>query len=100
MTLRVRPEARDDMLDAARWYAERSKELGQDFIAQAEATFRRIEQGPARYRLAYGRIRKALTLRFPYAVYYAQEDDDIVVFAVLHQRRSDDFLKDRLIDRS
>lgn len=96
MTLRVRPEARADILDAARWYNEREAGLGASFISQIEAVFQRIEQGPYRFRIAYRGLRIALSHRFPYAVYFAQEGDDVIVFAVLHQRRDRDVLEKRL----
>ena len=71
VTLRVRPEAKADMLEAARWYEQREVGVGIALVAEVEALFQRIEHGPARYRLAYGALRRALTRRFPYAVYFS-----------------------------
>ena len=96
MTLRVRPEARADILDAARWYNEREVGLGASFISQVEAVFLRIERGSLRFRIAYRGLRVALSHRFPYAVYFAPEGDDVIVFAVLHHRRDRDVLDKRI----
>ena len=70
MTLRVRPEARADILDAARWYEDREPGLGAALVAEVEAIFQRVERGPLRYRFAYRGLRIALSHRFPYAAYF------------------------------
>lgn len=44
MTLRVRPEARADILDAARWYEDRQPGLGEAFVGEIDAVFHRIAQ--------------------------------------------------------
>jgi hypothetical protein len=46
MTLRVRPEARVDIFDAAQWYEDREPGLGMAFIAEIDAAFQRIDLGP------------------------------------------------------
>ncbi len=37
--------------------------------------------------MVYRDIRRALTSRFPYAVYYRIVESDVVVFGILHTRR-------------
>ena len=92
----VRPEARRELLDAARWYEEREDGLGVPFVTEIDAVFGRIVEGPERYPFAHRRLRRALVRRFPYAVYVLQDTKDTVVMAVLHQRRSRDVLAERL----
>ena len=98
MTLRVRPEARADILDATHWYEGRQGGLGSHLVAEIDAVLRRIEQGPKRFRKAHGELRIALIHRFPYAVYFSEQAGDIVVFAVLHQRRDRAVLDERVQD--
>lgn len=43
MTLRVRPEAAEDIWDAARWYEARQPGLGSSFVEEVSAVFERIE---------------------------------------------------------
>jgi plasmid stabilization system protein ParE len=92
MTLRVRPEAITDIADAARWYEDRQLDLGSSFVEEVNAVFRRIEAGPHRYAVAYATLRRALVRRFPFAVYFSLDGDDIIVFGVLHQRRAKEML--------
>ena len=96
MTFRVRPEARADIFDAAQWYEDREPGLGVAFIAEIDAAFQRIELGPERYTSIHRQLRRVLVRRFPYAVYFGVDAADIVIFAVLHQRRAPKILDDRL----
>jgi toxin ParE1/3/4 len=98
MTLRVHPEARADILDAARWYETREPGLGNAFVAEMDAVFLRIERGPQRYRIAYRGLRIALCRRFPYAAYFIQAGGDVIVLAILHQRLDRKVLDERLED--
>ncbi|MEQ1696276.1 MAG: type II toxin-antitoxin system RelE/ParE family toxin [Hyphomicrobiaceae bacterium] len=100
MTLRVRPEAQADILEAARWYEDREPGVGVALVSEAEAIFRRIERGPRSFRIAYRGLRIALGHRFPYAAYFLSEGDDVIVFAVLHQRRDRKVLDERLEGQS
>ena len=95
MNLRVRPEARDDLLAAMAWYDEREKNLGAAFLEHADALFQQIDMHPARFPVVYRTFRRALMRRFPYAVYYIVEDNAMIVFAVLHQRQDRSILTER-----
>jgi toxin ParE1/3/4 len=96
MTLRVRAEARDNLLDAARWYQGKGSHLGMAFVAEIDRVFDRIADGPLRYRVMYRGVRRALARRFPNAIFFVIEADEIFVLAVLHQSRDRKVLNDRL----
>lgn len=61
--------------------------LGREFLVELRATYDRVADGPLKYQHLRSGIRRALVRRFPYAVYFAIEDDVIVVLAVLHVSR-------------
>jgi plasmid stabilization system protein ParE len=69
------------------WYENEQPGLGRDFLDELRATYDRIVKGPLKYQELRSSIRRALVRRFPYAVYFAVEDDVIVVLAVLHASR-------------
>lgn len=96
MKLRLRPEAQADILEAAEWYEERQSGRGIIFVTEIENLFRRIAEGPRRFRLARSNVRVALCQRFPYAIYFLPEEDGIVILAVLHQRRDHKLIVKRL----
>ncbi len=70
MVLRLRPEARDDLYAAARWYEAKEIGLGRQFLAEVRLTFERISSNPVAYPVAYRGTRRALISRFPYGVIY------------------------------
>jgi len=98
--LDIRPEAEDDIRQAARWYENEQTGLGVDFTEIAYAGIDSLADNPLLYRLRarYRRreIRWLLTSRFPYRVIYYLEDDSIRIFAVLHAKRSERFWRERL----
>ena len=52
-----------------------------------EKVLERISRTPEMYRVVYHDIRRALTRRFPYAVYYRIVGNDVVVLGILHTHR-------------
>lgn len=45
MILRVLPEARGEAIEAAIWYEECQRSLGEEFLGEIETAFDRIRQG-------------------------------------------------------
>lgn len=87
-TLIIRPEAEDDIKEAFEWYEARQIGLGNNFIEETDLLFQRIEEYPNVFPKAYRKLQRALLHRFPYAVYFVQNDGITTVFGVLHQRRN------------
>jgi plasmid stabilization system protein ParE len=84
--VRFRHEAEQDMAEAALWYEQQQRGLGQDFLDEALAVFMRRAETPHGYELVHRSARRALLRRFPFAVFYTFEED-VVILAVLHGSR-------------
>jgi plasmid stabilization system protein ParE len=52
-----------------------------------EEALERISRPPEMYTTVYHEVRRALTRRFPYAVYYRMAGTEVVVLGILHTRR-------------
>jgi plasmid stabilization system protein ParE len=76
-----------DVAAAYDWYEKERAGLGREFLDELRATYNRIADGPLKYQHLRSGIRRALVRRFPYGVYFAVEDDVIVVLCVLHANR-------------
>ncbi len=76
-----------DVEAAFEWYENERPGLGLEFLDELRRSYDRIGDGPLNYHDLRGGIRRALLKRFPYAVYFAVEEDSIVVLAVLHASR-------------
>ena len=77
------------------WYDRQSDGLGRAMLAELDSTLARIVTGVERYPKVRGSVRRALVRRFPYALYFFEDGDQIIVLAVFHQRRSPDALRTR-----
>jgi plasmid stabilization system protein ParE len=80
--------AEEDIDAAAQWYAQQSSELAIKFLEAIDVAFDFIAQFPqASQEIDLG-IRRTLTKKFPFFIYYTVDDECVTVFAVLHIRRS------------
>jgi plasmid stabilization system protein ParE len=94
----IRPEAEADLADAAVWYDNREPDLGLDLISEAHSAIMRALKSPQSFtRLRRNpEVRRVLTQRFPYRVFFIVRSDAIVVFAALHAARHDRGWKHRV----
>ena len=83
----IRPEAEADLGNARDWYERHREGLGAAFLLCVEEVLERIGRTPELYTAVYYDVRRALTRRFPYAVYYRIAGTDVFVLGILHTRR-------------
>lgn len=89
-----------EMGEAAAWYDERVSGLGDRFLAEAEATFARIDEAPlegppwTHRRLPDG-VRRMFLRSFPFSAVYILEPR-LVIVAVAHARRRPGYWVKRL----
>ena len=93
----VRPEAEADIADAAVWYDSREAGLGLELISEVHSAISRVLKNPDSYRRVRRNpdVRRAITRRFPYRVFFIIRPDAIIVFAVIHAVRHDRVWKHR-----
>lgn len=91
----IRPEAETDLSGAFHWYEEQNAGLGLEFFRCVEAAFDTIIRNPELYRKVYKDIRRALTSRFPYGVFYLIDENKVIIIAVFHAKRNPELLKER-----
>ena len=85
--IEAEPAVEADIEAALNWYELEQPGLGLEFLKELRAAYYRILESPFGYQDLRSGIRRALTRRFPYAVYFSIEDDVIVVVAILHTAR-------------
>ena len=64
-----------------------AKGLGRRSCLCVEEVLERIGRTPEMYTAVYHDVRRALTRRFPYAVYYRIAGNEVVVLGILHTHR-------------
>ena len=76
-----------DVESAFQWYETEEAGLGFDFLNQLRACYERLLRTPFAYQELSSGVRRALTKQFPYAVYFAVEEDTVLILAVIHTAR-------------
>jgi toxin ParE1/3/4 len=83
----IRRLAAADIKTARRWYEHERRGAGDEFIQELDRVFARIQLFPLQFPEVRRDARRALLRRFPYAVFFVSRTAEVVVVAVLHQRR-------------
>jgi plasmid stabilization system protein ParE len=94
-TPRLLRPAQEEMLEAAFYYEQQAGGLGQDFLRKVQSAIDEIAQHPTRWPKVRADIRRRRVHRFPYAVLYEDQPQEIVVIAVMHLRRHPAYWIDR-----
>jgi toxin ParE1/3/4 len=87
----VRPEAEADITNGALWYESRESGLGLELISEVHSAIARAVKNSESFTCARRNpmVRRVLTRRFPYRIFFVVRPDAIVVFAVIHAAQHD-----------
>ena len=87
----VRQEAEADIANAALWYDNREPGLGLEFLYEVNSAIVRALKNPEAFTRVRRNptVRRVLTRRFPYRVFFIVRTDAIIIFSVLHAARHD-----------
>lgn len=93
-----RPAAVDDVVEAAAWYEAHSPGLGEELIDGVLRATDRARNNPELFRVVRsdGQVRRVLTERFPYRIFFSVVSDTLYVHAILHGARHDQRWRERL----
>jgi plasmid stabilization system protein ParE len=92
----LEPEAEAEIAEAASWYEARSAGLGPEFLRAVEDLLVAIQRNPHQYQVAFREVRRAAVRRFPYVLIYTATEQEIIVVACIHGRRSPTRWKGRI----
>lgn len=94
----IRAEAELDITEAAQWYQEQQAGLGVEFINEVRTAIQRVAERPLAWRLIRRKphVRRILTHRFPYRIFYIVRKDAVIIFAAIHGKRHDRTWRKRL----
>ena len=98
LPLIINPDAEIDLDQARSWYNTQRTFLGDEFLECVEEALEQIRQMPKTPRKVYLVLRRKLVRRFPYAIFYRIDDDQITVVAVYHCKRDPKGWHDRAQD--
>jgi plasmid stabilization system protein ParE len=96
-TLRVLPEAEEEIAHTAEWYESKRPGLGVEMVAVIEAAFEQIVDAPLACAVwRRGRpYREKIVERFPYIIFFTIDDAVVEVVAVAHTKRKPGYWLER-----
>jgi len=93
--IRLREEAELDLSEAAIWYQQQQRGLGHEFLDEVFELSQSIKDHPFAYPVVHREVRRALTHRFPFGIFFRVEEEIIVIFAIMHASRDPSRWKER-----
>ncbi|MBU0479617.1 MAG: type II toxin-antitoxin system RelE/ParE family toxin [Proteobacteria bacterium] len=90
------PEALQEYSAATRYYAEILPSLAVNFVSQIENGINQILLHPQAWQPLEEDVRRCLVKRFPFGIYYTIEEDDVILIqAIMHLSRAPGYWKGR-----
>jgi|SRR5580658_5059777 plasmid stabilization system protein ParE len=94
--LDLHPEALEEWKSAVAWYFERNETAAVNYVAEMDQAIYLITASPHRWPEGLHGTRKFVLQRFPFAIFYCEQETGIQVLAVAHGHRRPGYWKDRL----
>ena len=95
----LHPAAEAELAEGSAYYDGRQRGLGRQLRSAVRAAARTIQCNPKRYPIHRQDTRKVVLHRFPYSIFYIEEDDFIWIAAIAHHRREPDYWTERQAPR-
>ncbi len=96
LSIKILAEASIDIKEITLWYKNISQSLAARFVSQLYEGFARISSNPNAWLNISKKARRCRLSDFPYLILFFQEDDTIIVFAVIHEKRNPKTWKRRM----
>jgi hypothetical protein len=80
-----------ELVQTARYYESKVPALGAEFLSEIQKAIDGIESHPEAALIVKGAIRRGIHRRFPYAILYQVDPDEIIILAMMHLHRSPDY---------
>jgi len=94
--IRFLSPAEIEMLDAAAYYETRVPELGTDFLSTIEIAVLDLSDDPGKWPMIGKEIHRRILPRFPYSILYKIDPEEIIIVAIMHQKRRPNYWTNRL----
>ena len=95
MKIRILPAANDDLLNGFDFYEQQQKGIGSYFLDSLFSDIDSLLIYHGVHLKYFNNYHRLLSHRFPFAIYYCIENEDIVVYAILDCRKSPAWIKGR-----
>ena len=96
MTIKILDLARDDLMDGYHFYEQQRKDLGTYFLENLSADIESLRFTGGTHRVVYKSFHRALSKRFPWAIYYTVSQQTLYIHAITDCRRDPEWIRQHL----
>ncbi|MBC8243984.1 MAG: type II toxin-antitoxin system RelE/ParE family toxin [Verrucomicrobia bacterium] len=96
MKLQILDCARDDLIEGYHFYEAMQVSLGDDFLASLHSDIECLRTSGGIHPQTHRQLHRALSKRFPFAVFYTVDEDVVRVRAVVDCRRNPSWIRQHL----
>ena len=96
MKIRISSAASQDLIEGYRFYENQKENLGSYYLDSLYSDIDSLEIYAGIHPIYFEKYYRALSKRFPFAVYYKIENNDIFIYAVLDCRKDPAWIRERL----
>ncbi len=96
MTIKILPAANEDLINGYRFYEQQQQGVGDYFLDSLFADIDSLVIYHGVHPVFFHHYHRMLAKRFPFAIYYTIEGDDIVIYAILDCRQNPAWIVGRL----
>ena len=96
MKIKILTSASQDLIDGYRFYEKQAEGLGSYFLDSLYSDIDSLTINGGIHPICFNKYNRALSKRFPFAIYYRVEDNIVLVYAVLDCRRSPAWIRKRI----
>jgi hypothetical protein len=95
MYIKILPIANDDLLNGYHFYEQQEKGIGSYFLDSLFSDIDSLLIYHGIHPIFFNKYYRLLSKRFPFAVYYTIENQDIIIYAVLDCRKKPAWIEGR-----
>ncbi len=95
MYIKILPIANDDLLNGYHFYEQQEKGIGSYFLDSLFSDIDSLLIYHGIHPIFFNKYYRLLSKRFPFAVYYTIESQDIIIYAVLDCRKKPAWIEGR-----
>ena len=96
MKIKILESAKQDLREGFNFYESQETGIGSYFLESLFSDIESLRLFAGIHGVHFGRYHRLLSKRFPFAIYYRMESDEIRVYAVLDCRRDPAWIGKRL----
>lgn len=96
MKIHILAPASDDLIDGFRFYEDKREGLGDYFLSTLYSDIESLRLLAGIHARPYAGFYRALSKRFPFAIYYSLDNDIVLIRAVVDCRRRPSWIRKHL----